>query len=95
MTAMYILDNSDKRISTDTDVYFETVASQEEIYLEETEEELRMILESDDPLSSQSENRNEQREHAVQELITGDSDDSPLGEELVGELLDSFEQSSV
>ena len=92
---MYILDNSDKRISTDTDVYFETVASQEEIYLEETEEELRMILESDDPLSSQSENRNEQREHAVQELITGDSDDSPLGEELVGELLDSFEQSSV
>ena len=91
---MYILDNSDKRISTDTDVYFETVASQEEIYLEETEEELRMILESDDPLSSQSENRNEPREHAVQELITGDSD-PPLGEELVAELLDSFEQSSV
>jgi len=92
MTAMYILDNNDKSISTETDAYYETVASQEEIYLEETEEEVYMILESYDPPSSQSENRDEQREHAVEDLITSDSDDSPLSEELVEEMLDSFER---
>jgi len=89
---MYILDNNDKSISTETDAYYETVASQEEIYLEETEEEVYMILESYDPPSSQSENRDEQREHAVEDLITSDSDDSPLSEELVEEMLDSFER---
>jgi len=36
-------------IPTDTDAYYEAVASQEEIYLEETEEELRAIFISDDP----------------------------------------------
>jgi hypothetical protein len=94
MTAMYILDNNDKSISTDTDAYCEAVACQEEIYLEETEEEVHMILESYDPPSSHSENCNEQREHAVEELITGDSDDPPLSEELVDEMLDSFEHES-
>ena len=88
---MYILDNNDKSISTDADAYYEAVASQEEIYLEETEDEVHMILESYDPPSSQSENRNEQREHAVEELITRDSDDPPLSEELVDEILDNFE----
>lgn len=91
---MYILDNNDKTISTDTDAYYETVASQEEIYLEETEEEIFMVLESYEPPSTQSENRNEQREPAVQELITGDSDDPPLSEELVDEILDGFEHES-
>ena len=88
---MYILDNNDKSIATDTDAYYETVASQEEIYLEETEEEVYMILESYDPPSSQSENCYEQRERAVEELIAGDSDDCPLSEELVDEMLDNFE----
>ena len=36
-------------IPTDADAYYEAVASQEEIYLEETEEELRTIFTSDDP----------------------------------------------
>ena len=88
---MYILDNNDKSIPTDTDAYYETVASQEAIYLEETEEEVYMILESYDPPSSQSENCNEQRERAFEKLIAGDSDDPPLGEELVDEMLDNFE----
>ena len=89
---MYILDNHDKNISTNTDAYYETVASQEEIYLEETEEEIYKVLESYDPPPLQNENRNEQREHAVEELITRDSDDPPLSEELVDEILDSFER---
>jgi acetone carboxylase gamma subunit len=38
-----------KNIPTDMDAYDETVASQEEIYLEKTEEQLRAILISEDP----------------------------------------------
>lgn len=45
---MGIFDSNDLSMSTDTDAYYEAVASQEELYLEETEEELRMILESDE-----------------------------------------------
>jgi hypothetical protein len=40
--------SNDKNIPTDTEAYYETVASQEEIYREETEEEVRAILTSDD-----------------------------------------------
>lgn len=40
-----------------------------------------MILEFDDPPRSRSESINEQREHAAEELIIGDSDDPPLSEE--------------
>ena len=43
------MDNSDSNIPTGTGDYYEAVASQEEIYLEETEEELRAIFVSDDP----------------------------------------------
>ena len=41
--------SNDKNIPTDTDAYYEAIASQEEIYLEETEEELRAILTFHDP----------------------------------------------
>ncbi len=64
---------------------YEKVASQEEIYLEETEEELRAILISDN--SSQSECIDERLEQAAEELITGDSDDPPLSEEAVVDML--------
>ena len=43
------MNKSDSNIPTDTNDYYEAVASQEEIYLEETEEELRAIITSDDP----------------------------------------------
>jgi uncharacterized caspase-like protein len=79
--------NSNENISTGTEAYYEAVASQEEIYLEETEEELRMILASDDPPPSRSESPDQQREHFAVELITGDSDDTPLSEEAVEEML--------
>ena len=84
---MFIYERKDEDISADTEAYYEVVASQEEIYLEETEEELRMILESDDPLQPQSERPDQQREDAAEELITGDSDDPPLSEETVEEIL--------
>lgn len=78
--------SNDATIPTDSEAYYETVVSQEEIYLEETEEELRAILTFDDP--SPSEDVDEPLEQAAEELTTGDSDDPPLIEETVVEMLD-------
>jgi hypothetical protein len=41
-------DGNDEDIPIGSETYYEAVASQEETYLEETEEELRMILVFDD-----------------------------------------------
>jgi hypothetical protein len=49
MTTIFIYESNDENLPTDTGDYCEAVASQEEIYLEETEEEIRMILTYDDP----------------------------------------------
>jgi len=87
MIAMCTQESNNKNISFQTDAYYEAQASQEEIYLEETEEELRMVLESYDPPSSQSESLDEQREDASEELIIGDSDDPPLSEEAIEALV--------
>lgn len=51
---MAINTNKDENIPTDTEACYETLASQEEIYLEETEEEVRAILTSDDQSPSQA-----------------------------------------
>jgi hypothetical protein len=87
MTAMCAQESNDKNIPFQTDAYYEEQARQEEIYLEETEEVLRMILESDDPSLAQSESPNQQRVYAAEELLMGDSDDPPLCEEAVEEML--------
>jgi hypothetical protein len=86
MTTMFIYESNDENIPTDTEAYYEAVACQEEIYLEETEGELRVILESDDLPPPRSERPNQRREPAAEELITGDSDDPPLSEEAVEEM---------
>jgi len=77
-----------------TEAYYEELASQEELYLEETEEELRAILISYDPSLTDgnnypciAESLDEQLDHAAEELITGDSDDPPLSEETVVEVI--------
>ena len=44
MTTMSIYEGNDETISTDTEAGYEAVASQEEIYLEVEEEDLRAIL---------------------------------------------------
>jgi len=84
---MFIYESNDYNRPSGTEACYEAVASQEEIYLEETEEELRMILESDDSLPPIDETVNQQREHAAEELITGDSDDPPLSEAAIEEIL--------
>jgi len=42
------MNKSNSNIPTDTDAYYDAVASQEEIYLEKTEEELRVFFTSGD-----------------------------------------------
>jgi len=87
MIVMCTCERNHKNIPVRTDAYYEEQASQEEIYLEETEEELRMILESDNAPLPRSESPNQQRERAVEELIVDDSDDPPLSEEEIEEML--------
>jgi hypothetical protein len=46
--------NDETNIPTDAEAYYEELAGQEEIYLEETKEEVRAILTSDDPSPSRN-----------------------------------------
>jgi hypothetical protein len=103
MTTMPVDESSEENIPNDSDAYYEAVASQEEIYLEEVEEELRAILifgdqtpprgnakrlrsdANNDPCVVES--PQEQLTDAAEELIAGDSDDPPLSEEGVAEML--------
>jgi hypothetical protein len=106
---MSIDDMNDENMPTDTEAYYEAVASQEEFYLEETEEELRAILIFGIPSVSRceveksmsdanndariAESLEEELNQAVEELITGDSDDPPLSKDAILEMLnDSLAQ---
>lgn len=51
---MLIDKSSQANIPNDSDAYYEEVASREEIYLEEVEEEVRAILTSDAKVPSQT-----------------------------------------
>jgi hypothetical protein len=99
-----------ENVQNHTEAYYEELASQEEMYLEEREERARAVLIAEspspsglppdngslqvnksmpdaksNPLSAASATR--QLDHAAEELITGDSDDPPLSEEAVAEML--------
>ena len=107
---MSINKSSDENVQTHTEAYYEELASEEEIYLEEIEERARAVLIAEQPTFSRlgaeivareaqcsvtdasgnpgmAESRNEQLEHATEELITGDSDDPPLSDEAVAKTL--------
>ena len=113
---MSINANNNKNIPVDKDACYEEVASQEELYREETEEEVVAILtsyvspisKSDHPIvdvraKRQSgleievatdvtnprmvTNADEQLVKAIEELVTGDSDDPPLSEDSIQEML--------
>jgi hypothetical protein len=82
--------SDDKNMPTDTEAYCEELASQEEIYLEETEEELRAILVSEDPSPAQNnrlmlaENRGEREFTCEVERSMADANNNPR----VGDSLD-------
>ena len=110
--------NNDRSIPIDSDACYEELASQEELYLEETEEEVVAILTSYVSPAPQSDgstidiceeresgleieaamtdlannprmtgNPDQQLVDTIEELITGDSDDPPLSEDSVQEIL--------
>lgn len=62
---------------------YELRASQEEFYLEETEEELRMILECDETTLQASDASLPDPKDEIEDLLTGDSDEPPLSEDQV------------
>jgi hypothetical protein len=66
-----------------TDDYYERLASQEEIYLERIEENLRAIAIREMDESRATVKLDELRESAAESLIEGDSDDAPLSEETI------------
>lgn len=88
-----------KSLPTDTDARDETIASQEERYLERTEETLRATLISENPSAYVQPETvcadccfvagklDDELDLAAEELITGDSDDAPLSEDDVEETL--------
>jgi hypothetical protein len=83
-------ENKDESVPTHTDAWYEEQASQEELYLEEVEENLRVILTSDKPSSRRNDSKNDSLDEqldAAEELITGDSDDPPLSAETVTEMV--------
>ena len=71
-----------------TEDYYEAVASQEQTYLDEVEENLPAMLTFDaNSAPRAAESLHEQLEQAAEELITGDSDDPPLSEKTITEML--------
>jgi hypothetical protein len=93
---MSMYTGTQENIPIHTDAYYEERASQEELYLEETEEEVVAILTSYvSPASRKNrcamtaESLDAQLVDASEELITGDADDPPLSEEAVQELLNN------
>ena len=69
---------------SDCEEFYEERASQEELYLEEVEENLREILISEgNAVHRTVVTIEEQRTLAAELLTTGDSDDPPLSEETV------------
>jgi DNA-directed RNA polymerase specialized sigma54-like protein len=90
---MSIEEENNAKISVHTDECYEERAGQEKEYLEEGVENLRerelLVSEAAANNVRRAEaHAAEEIEHAAEELVIGDSDDSPLSDEGVVELLD-------
>jgi hypothetical protein len=88
---MLIDKSNDKNISSHTVDYYEALASQEQEYLDEIVERLRereiLVFEVSSTSNNRYKSLDEPLHHAAEELITGDSDDPPLSDETVVEML--------
>jgi len=89
---MPIEERNSETVPAHTDDYYEAIATQEEVYLEEGVEKLRerelLVTEETANHLRQAEAFAEKRaDRAAEELITGDSDDPPLSDEQTAEML--------
>lgn len=88
---MRIDKSNDENIFSHTEDYYEALASQEQEYLDETVEKFRecevLVFENSFAISNPCESPDEPLHQAAEELITGDSDDPPLSDEAVVEIL--------
>jgi hypothetical protein len=85
--------SKDKNVRADKEAYYERIASQEEFYLEETEEDVRAILISCDTSPSQdsgsaSANNREEQELDRGKVAVSDANDDPCIAESLDEQLD-------
>ena len=91
---MSIDKSNDENIPAHTEDNYEALASQEQEYLDEGVEKPREreILAFEDSSPNKKpptgESLDEQLDQATEELLTGDSDDPPLSEEAIVELLE-------
>jgi hypothetical protein len=81
--AMNLIGDNENTPTAKTDEYYEDLAGQEELYLERIEENVRAIAICELDASRATENLDELRASAADNLVEGDSDDPPLGEEAI------------
>ena len=73
-----------------TDDYYEAIASQEQVYLDEIEEHLIEILTCDlNVIHHKTQDLDEQLSQNVEELLSGDSDDPPLTEDTITDIMNT------
>jgi hypothetical protein len=88
---MLIDKSNDENISSHTEDYYEALAGQEQEYLDEIVEKFRecevLVFENSSAINITCESPDERLHQAAEELITGDSDDPPLSDDAVVEIL--------
>jgi hypothetical protein len=88
---MLIDKSNDENISSHTEDYYEALAGQEQEYLDEIVEKFRecevLVFENSSAINITCESPDEPLHQAAEELITGDSDDPPLSDDAVVEIL--------
>jgi len=96
---MSIDKSNDESIPTYTEAYYEELASQEELYLEETEEEVRAILVSNDSSASQNDRSTMTENCGERELdlevnisMTDPKNNPRMAERLDEQLVDAAEE---
>lgn len=88
---MLINKSNDENIFSHTEDYYEALASQEQEYLDEIVEKFRecevLVFENSSAINITCESPDKPLHQAAEELITGDSDDPPLSDAAVVEIL--------
>ena len=84
---MSVCRTNNAHLRSDPQLDNEAIHDQSDSHVNGPEERPCGTLETENPASLAREQETEQQEHAAEDLITGDSDDPPLNEESVAEML--------